>query len=367
MVLHQIDQPGSFIGSWFKGHPIPNQFDTDEETSPSNVTDQIMMILELTETIQKTIAQSKRSFLKLLVLDDIENRHRAGAGHGIASEGREEFHAIVKGIRYGPGRHDSSHGMPIADRLTHHHDVWNDIGQFESPEGFTDPTESDLHLVGDAEPTSSTDMLEGRREIAFRQRYLTTTGEDGFREETGDRSSSGTRFTDDSSDLQGIARARPGIPDLPSIDIGNRNDMDPWLRFMTAWPLELVGTHLDAVGRVSVIGAIDHEHIVGSGRGSGKPERQFIGFGSRVDEVADVQTIRQRAAEPGGIVRDILMEISGVRVQDSRLGGDGLHHMRMTMPDMTDIVHEIEIRPAIRGEQVLAAASRDMERSVVTE
>ena len=61
------------------------------------------------------------------------------------------------------------------------------------------------------------------------------------------------------------------------------------------------------------------------------------------------------------------MEVARVRVQEPHLGDAGLDDPRMGVADVGDVVHAVEVGPAVGVEQVGALAADDVERRPVAE
>ena len=55
------------------------------------------------------------------------------------------------------------------------------------------------------------------------------------------------------------------------------------------------------------------------------------------------------------------MQIAGVGVESSCLTGQRLDHVRMAVPDMTHVVHTVDVRPSVRVDQPSTCSSHDGE------
>ena len=80
--------------------------------------------------------------------------------------------------------------------------------------------------------------------------------------------------------------------------------------------------------------------------GTGDAERQVVRLAAGVREEHDLERRGQGGGQRLGVVGELAVEVTGVRVQPRRLSGDGGGDRRMRVSDLADIVHEVEVVPS---------------------
>src|SRR4029077_2722899 len=116
---------------------------------------------------------AQRVFLKVLFLEHIQNGESRSACDRIASKSAEEFHAVVETRGDFWSGDDGRERERISDGFSEHHDVWNNVLRFESPEMRAETAKPDLPFIGDADAACSADVLVSFREISRGKNNLT--------------------------------------------------------------------------------------------------------------------------------------------------------------------------------------------------
>ena len=155
-----------------------------------------------------------------LYLHDIENGQPRGAGDGVAPEGAEELHAVGEGGGDRLGRHDGGQREAVPDRLAEDDDVRNDRLRLEPPEMRAQSSESDLDLVGDADPAGGPDMAVGLGEIAAGKDDLPGDARQGLGDEGG-QAAPGPGLRGEAPDGRGVFWAGLGVvpPEGPPVTL----------------------------------------------------------------------------------------------------------------------------------------------------
>ena len=117
-------------------------------------------------------------------------------------------------------------------------------------------------------------------------------------------------------------------------------------------PSNLYGLMSTSPLGVAVIRALEDGDVAPAGRGPREPERQLVRLAARVDEVRDLERSRQRGDQALGVVEDGRVEVARVRLEQGLLASRRLDHPRMGVPDVGDVVHEVEVRAAVRVVEV---------------
>ena len=129
---------------------VEHKIDSQEKSGPSDVADQIVMLLQLFQTTHEVSSHAQGMLLQLLFFQNIQNRETRRASDRIAAKRAEKFHAIIEGISDLLRGDHCAKRKRIANGLAKNNDVWNDALRFESPEVITQPPKSHLDFVGDA-------------------------------------------------------------------------------------------------------------------------------------------------------------------------------------------------------------------------
>ena len=128
-----------------------------------------------------------------------------------------------------------------------------------------------------------------------------------------------------------------------AIRIRDRGDVCRRGPAIAARTVELVRADVDEPGRVAVVRAFDDRDVAPAGRGPGEAQRQLVGLAARVDQVDDLETGRERGDEAVRVVEDRRVQVAGVGLEDGLLASRGLDHVRVGVPDVGDVVDEVEV------------------------
>ncbi len=241
--------------------------------------------------------------------------------------------------------------------------------------------ESDLHLVGDEEPARFADATGRARQEAGRRNDLPAAPEERFADEGG-------RLPPDQA--QGLRRTahvgrilltriaallarspfiRPAAfrPVQPAVGIGHGDHPDMLRRAAAARTVELVRADVDQAGEVAVVGAVHHHETRAARVVSSEAQGQVVRFGSRVDEEANLERLRQERAEPPRVSHEVLVKVARVRVEAGDLLPRGPHHARVAVAHVGHVVHRVEIGAPLFIVEVLPEAAHDRERLAVRE
>ena len=152
-----------------------------------------------------------------------------------------------------------------------------------------------------------------------------------------------------------------------AVRVRQRHDVDVVALPRPAGPVELVRADLDEPLGVAVVGDVDGRDAVPSRRRSRQPQGELVRLAAAVDEEADLEVVRQQRGQPLRVAQDQLVEVARVRVEDAHLGGAGLDDPRMGVADVGDVVHAVEVGPAVGVVEVRALAADDVERRPVAD
>src|SRR5688572_5790883 len=169
--------------------------------------------------------------------------------------------------------------MTVADRFSEDDDVGNDAVTLKSPKMRADAAVSGLHFVGDAHSSRFTDLVIDLTEIASRQNDLPRNARHRFR----DKATKSICGLDDAHYVLCIVRCTR-----------KRNFVHPRRWTVSPWSIMFVWTQVDQRRGVAVIRVIENDHVACVCVRTRKPEREFVCLTAGVDEVTDVQRIRQR-------------------------------------------------------------------------
>ena len=124
-------------------------------------------------------------------------------------------------------------------------------------------------------------------------------------------------------------------------------------------------------GRIAaVVGIAQRDHVVIAGVSARHQQREIVGFGAGVDEVADFQIARHFRGELLGVFGDVRVQINrGGMLQHFVLLVGSVDHVRMAMTDADgdDAAETVEITPAIFIPDILPLAFHDHDRLFVIE
>jgi hypothetical protein len=115
---------------------------------------------------------------------------------------------------------------------------------------------------------------------------------------------------------------------------------------------------------MAVIGPIQHDHVITAGMRPRQPQRQVVGFAAGVDEVAHAERRRQRGRQPLGVAHQMVVQITGVRVQQPSLVDERGHHTRMLVAHVRHVVVRIQMGAAFAVDQPDVVAAHDLQRRI---
>src|SRR5262245_55628157 len=149
-----------------------HQVKTQKKPRSSYITNQRTPPLQFTKFANEQIAHTQRVCLQFFVPHYVEHCEPHRAGNGISAKGAEKFHAIIKLARdFTCGDHRGQRKR-ISNRLAEHHDVRHDALRLEPPKVRTEPAESHLHLVRNANAASRANMAIRFAEVIGRKDNL---------------------------------------------------------------------------------------------------------------------------------------------------------------------------------------------------
>ena len=118
MLFHRFDDLLGHFSIRFSESRIFDDFNAQEKSSTTDVTDPRESLLELVELFQQEAADFQGVLLKLFFLDDIQHCHADRARYRIAAKRIEVFHAVVERVSNFTGGHHSGQGVPVANRFS---------------------------------------------------------------------------------------------------------------------------------------------------------------------------------------------------------------------------------------------------------
>src|ERR1700745_1283659 len=113
-------------------------------------------------------------------LHDVEHGKSSRAGYWIAAKRAEKFHSVVEGLGDFSGRYCRSERKPISNGFAEHHNVRHHVLCFESPEMRSQPPESDLHFISDADSTRIAHMAICLGKVILRKNNLSADAGKSF-------------------------------------------------------------------------------------------------------------------------------------------------------------------------------------------
>ena len=114
-----------------------------------------------------------------------------------------------------------------------------------------------------------------------------------------------------------------------------------------------------------MVSAFHHQNVLSPRAGPSHPKGQLVGLASRANEIDHGEGFGQGGHQALGIVRQEVMEVACVGVQQGHLSLAGLHHTRMAVPHMGDVVYAVEVCLALIVEEELARTPHDLEGLLV--
>ena len=158
-----------------------------------------------------------------------------------------------------------------------------------------------------------------------------------------------SRRVKDCSEIRrvGGARFRRGSAVPATVRIRERRHVDVLGPAAAARTVELVRADVDEATGVPVVRPLEDGHIAPAGRGPGQPESQLVRLTPRVDEVRHLERRREGRDQAIGVVEDGRVEVAGVGLEQRLLPGRRLDDAWMGVPDMRDVVHEVQVGAAV--------------------
>ena len=129
-----------------------------------------------------------------------------------------------------------------------------------------------------------------------------------------------------------------------------------------------VGGQTHRVRTHAVISVAQGQNVVISSVDSRHHHGHIVGFGTRIDEIADFEIARQSGGEPSGVLVDLRIEINGGRVPKAvDLGVQSGVDFRVTMADADgdDAAEKVQISFAARVPEPLHGTPMDVQRARV--
>ena len=95
--------------------------------------------------------------------------------------------------------------------------------------------------------------------------------------------------------------------------------MNPGRAAPATCTFELVRTEIDHRAGIAVISGVDDDHFIPTSVCSGHTQRQFVRFTAAVDQVDHAQRFRQRRRQPLGVLNQVFMKITSIRIENRHL------------------------------------------------
>ena len=300
--------------------------------------------------------------LQILLDRDLQRRQSRHAGCRAAAERTEKLHTVAEAVGDLACGDHRTHRIAVRDRLAKDDDVRRDRVLLERPEMCAEPTEPGLHLVSDADTAGGTNPRVHVGEKAVRQHDLPADTGARF----GDVSTQSTVRRLDRLDHAAHLRREPGasvaFDPARAIDIRDRRRMHPIRRAGAARTVVLVRTDIDQRRGVAVVGRIHHDQVALARVRARKSQRQLVRFAARGSEVADTQCVRHQRRQRFGVLRQLLLQIARVRVEQRQLFAHRANDSRVAVPDVRDVVVAIDITMPRIVVQILLPAAHDVQR-----
>mmetsp|Transcript_24330 Transcript_24330/g.63920 ORF Transcript_24330/g.63920 Transcript_24330/m.63920 type:complete len:224 (-) Transcript_24330:450-1121(-) len=213
-------------------------------------------------------------FLQLFIIQNIQNSKACSAADWVPSEGVEVLQTVVEGLGHTSGRHYSSQGHAVPERLAHRHNVRDHFLLFKGPEAVTETSKSDLHLVRDAHPSRGPHSFVRFPQIPSRWDNHTSDGHTRLRDECCHCAS----FCTGGSHILRVARPRVGVTMLTSVDIRTWDLVDAGLRSFASSVIELVWADVDRLLRVPVVPMVHHDDGTALGTRKRQSHSEIVGL-----------------------------------------------------------------------------------------
>src|SRR5579864_3066479 len=248
-----------------------------------------MSRLQFLECGHQVVADMKRILLQALFLQHIQNREAGCAGDGIASEGRKKFHAIVKRRRNFRSGDHRRQGKSVADGFSQNNNVRNHLLSFKSPEVCAQAAKPDLNFIGNTYSTGCADVTINLRQIVGRKNNLSAHAGQRFRNIGSDAASLRSQAVKDIGDVARVSGAEVGFaPEIEAtIIIRDWSDVDPGLAAASTGPVEFVRAYVNECAGMAVVSMLKNDDVFESGVHPRKPDSEFIGFASGIEEIAN--------------------------------------------------------------------------------
>ena len=295
----------------------------------------------------------------------IEDCQTDSARNWIAAEGIEVLHPVRKRRCDCRCRDDGSQRMTVSDWFAECHNVRHDVLRLEHPKVRARTAKASLHLIGNANSASVSDCGVSSIQITRRKNDLAATTQCRFAEE---RSKTLTSISDLSRCLNHIVRIKPGrirSAMCASVDIRHHYLMNPGRTAFAAWAIELVRAEIDHRAGVAVISRVDDDHCIPTGVRSGQTQRQFVRFAAAVNQVHHAQRFRQGRCQPLGVLNQVFMKITSIRIENRHLFCGGAYYQRMAVSHMRHVINAIQIVSTASIIKILTRATDDMQRRLV--
>ena len=117
--------------------------------------------------------------------------------------------------------------------------------------------------------------------------------------------------------------------------------------------------------RVAVVCGVRRDDAALAGDGFGHPERDVIGLRSRAGQDCGVQCCVKRAGKPLHIVQKQFVQVTGMRVQNTRLRADRIDHARVAMSDMRHIIIAVQVFSSLSIPDPNTVAAHDVYRVII--
>ena len=114
--------------------------------------------------------------------------------------------------------------------------------------------------------------------------------------------------------------------------------------------------------RPPVVRLADGDDVPMAGRGQGDAQGQVVGLGPGVDQEDGVERVGQQRREPLGELDDGGVVEPGVGVEPPQLPVHRVGQPRVTVAQDGDVVHRVQVHPAVGVDEVLAPAALDPRR-----
>ena len=247
------------------------------------------------------------------------------------------------------------HGMAVAHRFTHRHEVGNDAMTLETPHRLTHAAKTRLHLVGDKETAGSVHVTHGSGEKPGRMREHAIAGENRIREESSKTHSIGLHTLDalayalaECCGIVSAARRRHGVYTGPKRGA-------------------VLGRHTgDDVGD-AVVGELSDDESGAPGHRLGYPHRQIIGLAASACEYDAPELPRQGAQQLLGELQRLLGQIAGMGIESTCLTRQRVDDPGVAVPHDWNVVIGVQISAAVLVIHPHSLGTDDLQRLLIEE